>query len=122
MQEIKREALLKTLEGLKTSGYDVLKFIFAVDYTDHMEMDYVLYSTSKNQDELVKVQIDAKAPKIESVMGIYPSADWYEREAAEMFGIKFTNRKTKKLLLEEWNGAIYPLRKDYQWGTDYKKR
>ncbi|MGC8537549.1 MAG: NADH-quinone oxidoreductase subunit C [Candidatus Micrarchaeia archaeon] len=122
MQEIKREALLKTLEGLKTSGYDVLKFIFAVDYTDHMEMDYVLYSTSKNQDELVKAQIDAKVPKIESIMDIYPSADWYEREAAEMFGIKFTNRKTKKLLLEEWNGAIYPLRKDYQWGTDYKKR
>ncbi len=100
----------------------MLKFIFAVDYTDHMEMNYVLYSTSTNLNELIKVQIDGKAPKIESVIDAYPSADWYEREAAEMFGIKFTNRKTRKLLLEEWNGTVYPLRKDYQWGTDYKKR
>ena len=100
----------------------MLKFIFAVDYTDHMEMDYVVFNTSSNQNEQVKAQIDRENPKIESVIGIYPSANWYEREAAEMFGIKFTNRKTKKLLLEEWNGAIYPLRKDYQWGTDYKKR
>ena len=120
--EIQKEALLKTLEGLKEKGYDILKYITAVDRNSYIEVVYLLYSTLSNSSEVVVVKIDGKKPEIDTVTEIYRSADWYERELAEMFLIRIKGRNIKRLLLEEWNGGLAPLRKDYVWGSDYKKR
>ncbi|MDE1870654.1 MAG: NADH-quinone oxidoreductase subunit C [Candidatus Micrarchaeota archaeon] len=122
MQEIQREALAKTLGKLKTGGFDYLKKITAVDYVSHIEAVYILYGTSSGKTEIVKVKLDPKDPSIESVIGIYKAADWYEREMAEMFGIKITGRKSKRLLLEKWNGSEPPLRKGFIWGNPNYKR
>lgn len=83
---------------------------------------YILYGTSSGKTEIVKVKLDPKDPSIESVIGIYKAADWYEREMAEMFGIKITGRKSKRLLLEKWNGSEPPLRKGFIWGNPNYKR
>ena len=112
---------MKTCEGLKGKGFDYLKKITAVDYVDHLEVVYLLYSTTDKKDEIVKVKLPPTAPEIGTIMGVYPAADWYERELSEMFGIKIKGRKTKRLLLELWNGADPPLRKSFVWGKDYKK-
>ena len=121
--EIQKEALLKTLRGLKENGYDTLKYITAVDKNSYIEVVYLLYSTlSNNSEVVVVVEVDGKKPEIDTVTEIYHSADWYERELAEMFLIRIKGRNIKRLLLEEWNGVLAPLRKDYVWGSDYKKR
>ncbi|MDE1856546.1 MAG: NADH-quinone oxidoreductase subunit C [Candidatus Micrarchaeota archaeon] len=112
---------MKTCTNLKSRGYDYLKKITAVDYVDHLEAVYIIYNTLGKKEEVLRVKLDAEKPKVETVIGVYPAADWYEREMSEMFGIEILKRKSKRLLLEEWNGAIAPFRKSYTWGTDYKK-
>ncbi|MFI5412673.1 MAG: NADH-quinone oxidoreductase subunit C [Candidatus Micrarchaeales archaeon] len=106
---------------MKAQGFDYLKKITAVDYISYLEVVYLLYNLTTKNEEIVKVKIDVKDPEIDSVMGIYKAADWYERELSEMFGIKIKGRNAKRLLLEEWNGVDAPLRKSFIWGKDYKK-
>ncbi len=121
MTEIEKEDLLKTLKEAKENGYDMLKYITAVDYKSYLQVVYFLYSTSSNKSYCVKVRLDGEKPEIESAYEVYKSAAWYERELSEMFGIKIKGKETKRLLLEEWNGAEFPLRKSYIWNSEYKK-
>ncbi len=122
MTEIKREELLNQLRKMIEKGYTSLKMITAIDRKEHIEVVYLLYSYNHNKHNVVSVILDPNNLEIDSVIGIYKSADWYERELSEMFGIKIKGRKIKRLLLEEWNGTTYPLRKDYVWGSTYKVR
>ena len=122
MQEVQKEALVKILGELKTKGYEYLKQITAVDYVDHLQVVYILYNLSANSDEIVTVKLPPNNPQLPSVMHLYKAADWYELEIAEMFGIAITGRRTKRLLLEKWNGTEYPLRKSFVWGNPNYKR
>ncbi len=76
---------------------------------------YILYNLDTHKHELVKVKLQPESPEIDTAMRIFPAADWYEREMAEMFGIRIRGRKTDRLLLKEWNGAEPPLRKSFKW-------
>ena len=107
---------MKTLEELKNKGFDYLKKITAVDYGDHMEVLYLLYSTEAKLDEIVKVKMTALAPEVPTITKIYKAADWYERELSEMFGIRIKGREARRLLLEGWEGKDAPLRKSFRWG------
>ncbi len=120
--EIEKEALLTTLGEMKAKGYDTLKAIFATDANGYIALEYLLYSTSSNASENIAVKLDSEKPEIEGATNIYRSADWYEREISEMLGIKILNRETRRLLLEEWNGIGFPLRKSFAWGSEYEKR
>ncbi len=78
------------------------------------EVFYQLYSLRKGHRFRIKARIeDDENPAVDSVTDIWPSANWHERETAEMFGITFRNHPDpRKLLLpEEW--TVYPLRKDF---------
>ncbi|MCL4372222.1 NADH-quinone oxidoreductase subunit C [Candidatus Marsarchaeota archaeon] len=119
--EIQKEALLTTLEEMKKKGFDYLKGITAVDYTDRLEVIYILYNLKTHEQELITVKLDPKNPSIHSVIMLYMSANWLERELSEMFGIQIISRNVKRLLLEKWNGAEAPLRKSFVWGKDYKR-
>ena len=121
MQEIQKAQLVATLEELKSKGFDYLKKITAVDLLDHLEVIYILYNTSSKSDEIAKVDLQGDN-SIPTIIHIYKAADWYERELSEMFGIRIEGREAKKLLLEEWDGTEFPLRKSFEWGKDYKKR
>ena len=116
LQEIQKEALVKTLAEMKTNGYDYLKKITAVDYVDHLEVVYFMYNTKENKDETVIVKLQPTNPEIESVIKIHKSADWYERELSEMFGIKILGRKAKRLLLEKWNGSRPAFKEEFCMG------
>ncbi len=120
MQEIQKEALTQTLESMKNE-YDYLKKVTAVDYPDRLEVVYILYSTDTHEQEIVKVKLPRQNPEIDSITGIYPAADWNEREMSEMFGIRINGRKARRLLLEKWNGADPPLLKSFEWSKDYRK-
>jgi NADH-quinone oxidoreductase subunit C len=112
---------VKQLEELKGKGFDYLKKITAVDYTQYLEVLYIVFNMSTKKEEIVKVKLPAQNPEIDTVLHLYNAADWYERELSEMFGIKILGRNAKRLLLEEWNGVDAPLRKSFVWGKDYKK-
>lgn len=76
---------------------------------------YHLESISLKQKVTLAVRMPRENPEVASVSEIWRSADWHEREAFDMFGIKFLNHPDLRRILMpyDWE-AGYPLRKDYQ--------
>jgi len=98
-----------------------LSAITAVDLypsEPRFEVVYHLHSLERNLRLRLKCRVASAAapavnPEIDSVTGIWRSADWYEREVFDMFGIGFRNHPNlvRILMPIDWEG--YPLRKDY---------
>ena len=67
----------------------------------------------------VRVVTDRADPVIPSVAHIWPTADWHEREAYDLMGIRFTGHPDPRRILcpDDWEG--HPLRKDYEFPLDY---
>ena len=78
-----------------------------------IEVIYNLYSISHDFHLMLKVELSRKKPSIDSVSGIWKTANWHEREAYDLFGIHFNNHPDLRriLLPDDWEG--HPLRKDY---------
>ncbi|HTM89477.1 MAG TPA: NADH-quinone oxidoreductase subunit C/D [Terriglobales bacterium] len=74
---------------------------------------YHLLSFERNQYVRVKVALTAEHPSLPSITGVFPSANWYEREAWDMFGVVFEGHPhlARILMPPTWNG--HPLRKDH---------
>jgi NADH-quinone oxidoreductase subunit C len=77
------------------------------------EVVYHLHATARHERLRLKVKLAGEAPEIDSVYSVWRSADWYEREVFDLFGVQFRNHPNLKriLLPEGWQG--YPLRKDF---------
>ena len=112
----KPAAVVSIVEFLKLEAdFDYLVDLTAVDYPNRPErfdLVYVLYSFARNERIRIKTRI-ADGEKIESVVGVHPTANWLEREIYDMFGIEFANHPDLKRILmpDGWEG--HPLRKDY---------
>jgi len=111
--------LLKTDERLR---FDLLRCISAVDWPDKgvIELSYELLSTVLGHAFAVKVLLDRANPQVESLCGVWPAAEWHEREAFDLMGVMFLHHPDLRriLLPEDWMG--HPLRKDYQYPGVYK--
>ena len=86
----------------------------AVSHDEYrFEVVYHLYSTAHNHRLRLKVPLTAADPSVDSLTGLWHSANWFEREAWDLFGVTFTGHPNLKRLLmyEEFQG--HPLRKDY---------
>jgi NADH-quinone oxidoreductase subunit C len=100
--------------------FDMLSDVSAVDWLPRdprYDVNYHLYSTPLNQRVRVKVQLpEADRPIVPSVVAVWPTADWHEREVFDFFGIIFDGHPNLKRILmpDEWIG--HPLRKDYPVG------
>lgn len=84
------------------------------------EIVYHLQSIAKKQRLRIKARLPGENPEIESVFSVYRSANWYEREVFDLFGVRFLNHPdlTRIIMPDDWEG--YPLRKDYPiTGTRY---
>ena len=82
---------------------------------------YHLHSVYLKHKVTIKTSADRENPEVESVEPIWKTADWHEREAYDMFGIKFLNHPNlmRILMPYDWD-AGYPLRKDYKNPEFYK--
>lgn len=96
--------------------------VTAVDYypqeAPRFHVVYQLYSMPRNERLQVRVRLDGNNPKLDSVQGIFPSANWKEREVYDLFGINFTGHPDLRRMMmpEDWVG--HPLRKDYPLGYE----
>jgi NADH-quinone oxidoreductase subunit C len=77
------------------------------------EVVYLLHSLERNERLRLKCKLSGENPEIESVTSIWVGANWYEREAFDLFGIVFRNHPdlTRIMMPAEWEG--HPLRKDF---------
>jgi len=99
-----------------TEKYIRLSAVTAVDWhpaNPRFEVVYHLHSLEPFRRLRVKSKVGGEKPEIESVYSVWRSADWYEREIWDMFGIHFTNHPNLQRILmpTDWEG--HPLRKDY---------
>jgi len=96
--------------------FDFFDFLTAVDFRSKgrgFEVVTHLYSTGLNQHVRLKVECDADDPVCPTIFHIWPGANWFEREAWELFGIRFEGHPhlVKLVLPEQFEG--HPLRKDF---------
>jgi NADH-quinone oxidoreductase subunit C len=102
------------LKNDSEAGFNYLSDLTCVHYPDRrqtpFEIVYNLFSIENN--ERVRLKAAAK-DSVESVTGVWPAANWLEREVYDLFGVTFTNHPDLRRLLlpPDWEG--YPLRKDY---------
>lgn len=77
---------------------------------------YHLHSIKLNHKFTLKVSAPRENPEVESVESIWKCADWHEREAYDMYGIKFLHHPDLQRILMpyDWPDGFYPLRKDYK--------
>jgi NADH-quinone oxidoreductase subunit C len=99
-------------------GYDFLADVTAVDWSAEQSPRFTvvwhLYSSTKHVYVRLAANCPADAePAMPSVIGLWPAADWHERETYDMFGIKFTGHPDLRRILM-WDGYPYhPLRKEF---------
>ena len=99
-----------------TEEFNRLSAVTAVDWhpsEPRFEVVYHLHSIERNLRLRVKCRVGGENPQIDSVTGVWGSANWYEREVFDMFGIRFLNHPNLERILMpiDWEG--HPLRKDY---------
>jgi NADH-quinone oxidoreductase subunit C len=73
---------------------------------------YHLLSMTKNRRVRLKIETDEDTP-VPSAVGVYPAADWFEREAFDMFGIFFAGHPDLRRLLTDYGFHGHPMRKDF---------
>ena len=114
------EEYKKLTESLHAQNYEMMVDLTVVDWfrkkEPRFEVVVQFLSISKNQRKTIKVFVDDEELSIPSITDIYPSANFYEREAFDMFGINFLEHPdlTRILMPDDWNG--HPLRKNYGSG------
>lgn len=74
---------------------------------------YHLLSIEHNQRLRLKVRLDADSPVVDTVTGIWNSAEWFEREAFDMFGILFDGHQDLRRILTDYGFVGHPFRKDF---------
>lgn len=115
---IKRESIIPVLRFLHDdSGAQFISIIdiCGVDYpgdAERFEVVYHLLSPKLNQRIRVKLRTDAETP-IQSATSVYPGADWFEREAYDMYGILFTGHPDLRRILTDYGFDGHPMRKDF---------
>jgi len=111
--------LVETARHLRDAADAVFDFCSDVTATDwppraegRFDVIYCLYSTRHRHRVRIKVKVGELQP-VPSVTGIWPSANWLEREVYDMFGVNFTGHPDRRRILmpDDWQG--FPQRKDY---------
>jgi len=107
-------AMLSDLKSNQDTQFDYLISHTAVDYPAHIMLVYHLDSTKYRHLLVVKVKIeDREYPVVDSISGIYPTAEFFEREVFDLFGVSYNNHPNLKRLFME-DGYGFPLRKDFR--------
>ena len=124
-----RDRYVAACEALKDHGFVFCSDLCAVDYLHHpgrelpegveparFEVVVNLLSIERRERVALRVQVPEDDPSLSTVVHLYPGAEAMEREAFDMFGIRFERHPdlTRILMPEDWEG--HPLRKDYSPG------
>lgn len=106
--------LAEKLKSDKRTRFDYLISHTAVDFVSHFMAVYHLDSTEFRHIVVLKVKIaDRENPEIDSLSGVFPTCEFFEREVFDLFGIGYKNHPNlKRLFLEDDYG--FPLRKDFR--------
>ena len=115
---VTKENIFQTIKNLKENKnliFNQLIDITAVDYPSNslrFEIIYIPLSMVLNKRVVIKTFL-GESEGIESITTIHKSADWYERECYDLFGIQFLNHPDLRRIMTDYNFEGHPLRKDF---------
>ncbi|HEY0756044.1 MAG TPA: NADH-quinone oxidoreductase subunit C [Ktedonobacteraceae bacterium] len=95
-------------------GFDLLSCISGVDMLDHLESVYHLRSLTRGQLLQIKVRLDHEKPEVDSVVSVWPTANWLERETYDMYGIRYTGHPDLRRMLLDDDFEGHPLLKSFR--------
>ena len=110
---IGQEKLLETALELRDIGFDRLGMVTAVDRDEFFTLVYRLQSRSLSSALFVKTKVAHESPHVDSLFGVWPAADWQEREVYDLFGVVFDGHPDLRRILLPEDFVGHPLRKDY---------
>ena len=118
--EVPRDRLVEFAAAAHEAGYRMFVDLCAVDYLSRdprFEVVVTLLSLEPPARLRIRVPVPGADPSVPSITGVYPGANFYEREAYDLFGIDFPGHPdlSRILLPDDWEG--HPLRKDYAVGS-----
>ena len=113
--------VLTSLRDDRSLAFTILIDLLGVDYRGHGSWDgpryavvYNLLSLEHNMRVRVRVSCaDDDFPALDSVIGVWPSANWYEREAFDLYGIVFQGHPDLRRILTDYGFVGHPFRKDF---------
>jgi NADH-quinone oxidoreductase subunit C len=101
---------------VQAAGYNFLEDVTAVDWfpsSPRFQLSYHILSHTYKERIRLRVMLEEADPAVESIAPVWPSANFYEREVFDLFGIRFEGHPNLRRIMmpDDWQG--YPLRKDY---------
>jgi len=113
---IAREEIIGAAQAVQKAGYNFLEDITAVDWfpaSPRFQISYHILSHKLKQYIRLRVMLDEASPAVETLTSVWPSANYYEREVFDLFGVRFDQHPNLRRIMmpDEWSG--HPLRKDY---------
>ena len=115
-QNVAIQALRAACRTLQQAGYNFFEDVTCVDWypsEPRFQVTYHILSHRLKERVRLHVMVGSIEPSVDSITSIWPSANFYEREVWDLFGIRFNGHPSLRriMLPEEWEG--HPLRKDY---------
>lgn len=113
---VARESIIAACEAVKRAGYTFLEDVTAVDWypsEPRFQITYHILSMALKSRVRLVVRLAESDAVIDSIVGVWPSANFYEREVFDLFGVRFSGHPNLRRIMmpEDWQG--HPLRKDY---------
>ncbi|WP_306154932.1 NADH-quinone oxidoreductase subunit C [Roseovarius sp. MMSF_3281] len=107
--------LVEFLKTDSTCRFTTLVDITGVDYPERAKrFDVVYHFLSMYQNQRIRLRVACREEDmVPSITGLHPSANWFEREVFDMFGILFTGHPDLRRILTDYGFRGYPLRKDF---------
>ena len=114
--KIAHEHIRATAALVQKAGYNFLEDVTCVDWypsEPRFQVTYHILSMAFKERVRLISFVDSVDPSIDSIMPVWPSANFYEREVFDLFGVRFHGHPNLRRIMmpEEWKG--HPLRKDY---------
>jgi NADH-quinone oxidoreductase subunit C len=133
--EVAADAVVPACSALRDApelAFDQLIDVCGVDYSDfphvaeaprpRFAVVYHLLSTLHNCRLRLRAYLDAEFPLVGSVIGVWPAANWFEREAFDLFGIVFDGHPDLRRILTDYGFVGHPLRKDFPLNGEVEMR
>jgi NADH-quinone oxidoreductase subunit C len=110
------EHIIVAAQTIQQAGYNFLEDVTAVDWfpaSPRFQVSYHIVSHTHKERVRLRVMLDEIDPSVDSITPVWPSADYYEREVFDLFGIRFNGHPNLRRIMmpDDWTG--HPLRKDY---------
>lgn len=114
---VEADAIVDICNHLKNEmNFDYMTDIFGIDrYTtdERFELVYNLVSLRHGERIFIKIRCEEETPEVDSVVSVWPAANWAEREAYDMFGINFRNHPDLRRMYMPEDFQYFPLRKEF---------